>query len=289
MTKLSAEIRMMLFFALTVVSSVAAGSTCLAVQDTADKKLEKAREDLRLSLVTQQRIAQNIQALKRSGNATPEILKEYQTYLENVALMVEENRRIVKSMEAAYTRRGSAKEAAGGKDLDSVSGIVIPEEKAVDDLTALDRELDASLAAFDDMLLKELELIRAASAEKMRDFALEAADAARRLKEKEGGPGESDDPSRKASGKSAPDQEPYDLSGRKKDTPAETAGHGQDLSRPGKKGETRSGAERRSPAGEQDDDIVARQLREAAENETDPELREKLWKKYREYKNSTRN
>jgi len=34
-----------------------------------------------------------------------------------------------------------------------------------------------------------------------------------------------------------------------------------------------------------DDDIVARQLREAAESETDPELREKLWDEYRAYKN----
>jgi hypothetical protein len=37
----------------------------------------------------------------------------------------------------------------------------------------------------------------------------------------------------------------------------------------------------------QDDDIVARQLREAAENETDPVLRKKLWEEYREYKNAT--
>ena len=37
----------------------------------------------------------------------------------------------------------------------------------------------------------------------------------------------------------------------------------------------------------QDDDIVARQLREAAENETDPELKEKLWDEYRRYKNRT--
>ena len=36
----------------------------------------------------------------------------------------------------------------------------------------------------------------------------------------------------------------------------------------------------------EDDDIVARQLREAAENETDPELKEKLWKEYEEYKKS---
>jgi hypothetical protein len=34
-----------------------------------------------------------------------------------------------------------------------------------------------------------------------------------------------------------------------------------------------------------DDDIVARQLREAAQMEQDPELREKLWDEYRKYKN----
>jgi len=34
-----------------------------------------------------------------------------------------------------------------------------------------------------------------------------------------------------------------------------------------------------------DDDIVARQLREAAMTETDPVLREKLWEEYRRYKN----
>ncbi len=32
------------------------------------------------------------------------------------------------------------------------------------------------------------------------------------------------------------------------------------------------------------DDIVARQLREAAEKETDPELKKKLWEEYRKYK-----
>jgi hypothetical protein len=36
-----------------------------------------------------------------------------------------------------------------------------------------------------------------------------------------------------------------------------------------------------------DDDIVARQLREAAMKEQDPELREKLWDEYRKYKQGT--
>ena len=35
------------------------------------------------------------------------------------------------------------------------------------------------------------------------------------------------------------------------------------------------------------DDQVARQLREAAMKETDPELRERLWEEYRKYKQST--
>lgn len=36
-----------------------------------------------------------------------------------------------------------------------------------------------------------------------------------------------------------------------------------------------------------DDDIVARRLRKAAEQETDPELKDKLWKEYVEYKRNT--
>lgn len=35
-----------------------------------------------------------------------------------------------------------------------------------------------------------------------------------------------------------------------------------------------------------DDDVVARQIREAAMRESDPELREKLWEEYRKYKNA---
>ena len=38
-----------------------------------------------------------------------------------------------------------------------------------------------------------------------------------------------------------------------------------------------------------DDDIVAKQLREAAMSEKDPVLREKLWEEYRAYKSATRN
>jgi hypothetical protein len=42
------------------------------------------------------------------------------------------------------------------------------------------------------------------------------------------------------------------------------------------------------PSGD-DDDVVARQLREAAEAETDPALRDKLWDEYRRYKSGSGN
>jgi hypothetical protein len=37
-----------------------------------------------------------------------------------------------------------------------------------------------------------------------------------------------------------------------------------------------------------DDDVVARQIRKAAENEADPDLRKKLWEEYRKYKEGTK-
>ncbi|MBN8432434.1 hypothetical protein JF535_16450 [Microbulbifer salipaludis] len=39
------------------------------------------------------------------------------------------------------------------------------------------------------------------------------------------------------------------------------------------------------PSGD-DDDVVARQIREAAMREADPELKERLWEEYRKYKKS---
>ena len=279
MNTLSDKIRVGLFFAVIMVLTAAA-SNCLAVQDTAEEKLEKAREDLRLSLTTRKRIVDKLETLKRTGTTSPEILEEYETYLKNVELMVFENRRIVRKMEAAYARRTGSKQSLEAPALDVSTNTGIPEEKTVDRLTVLDRKLDDSLAAFDELLLNELELIRAKSADKMRDFALEAADAAdaaKRLKEK----GEARDESEQAG------SDPYDGAGQKKDSSTGASGYGRKEKRPGQKGGAAQTDTRKRDADAQDDDIVARQLREAAEKETDPELKEKLWKKYEEYKNST--
>ena len=59
----------------------------------------------------------------------------------------------------------------------------------------------------------------------------------------------------------------------------------KDKSREGVEGSRRHPKNRYDP---KDDDIVARQLREAAEQESDPELKERLWKEYEQYKKNVR-
>ena len=61
-----------------------------------------------------------------------------------------------------------------------------------------------------------------------------------------------------------------------------TAGQKESTSGGGEASSTTQTAE--LPSGD-DDDVIARQLREAAEAETDPEVKEKLWEEYRKYKN----
>ncbi len=62
----------------------------------------------------------------------------------------------------------------------------------------------------------------------------------------------------------------------------------QDQEQPGLKGKRRGVKTQAGPAISKDDDIVARQIREAAEREQDPELRKKLWEEYRKYKEGVR-
>ncbi|MEJ2221479.1 MAG: hypothetical protein P8X80_11755 [Desulfobacterales bacterium] len=259
---------------------------------TANAKLAKAREDLRISRATEKRIAGELETLKTSGNASAEDIRNYEAYLERVRAMVAENRRTVAKMESAYARHSSGKENAG--EPPKVSDQQIPEEQVQDQVAELDRQLSASLSEFDALLLKEMETIETESNAKMRDLAQEAAEAARRLKEKgveldgeeskssddasqqgkedrQGEAGEKD-VSREEKGAKAEQGEVDDAVASKDQTKGQGSGPKDD---PG------------SRYNKEDDDIVARQLREAAENETDPELKEKLWKEYEDYRKNT--
>src|SRR3990172_4842891 len=154
-----------------------AGTASGSSQELISLKLEHAKEDLRVSIATEKKIESEFNQLKASGNASPEVLTYYETYLERVRAMVEENQKLVHDMEAACARYHGALNQPDDKEKD-VSNI-----EAVDEVGTLDKELNASLAAFDELLLSEIERIRARSAQKMKELAFEAADAAREAQE----------------------------------------------------------------------------------------------------------
>ena len=257
-----------------------------ATAQTAAAKLAKARDDLRVSQATEQRIASELEALKKSGKASDEDIRNYEAYLERVQAMVAENRRTVAKMESAYAGHASGK--GNSSEPPKVSDQQIPEEQVQDQVAELDRQLNASLSEFDAMLLKQMETIETESNAKMRDLAQEAADAARRLKEKGV---EIDGTESESTGEAPPQGKAGEKGASREENGAETQQEdGDDTSGTsdtalgegsGPKGD------RGSRYSKEDDDIVARQLREAAENETDPELKEKLWKEYEEYKKNT--
>jgi hypothetical protein len=267
---------------------------------TSQSKLEKARDDLRISQATEKRIASELEQLKKSGNASAEDIRNYETYHERVQAMVAENRKIVEKMEAAQAKHSPGKEAtksAASGESQKRPDPTIPEEQTQDQVAELDRQLSASLNEFDAVLLKEMESIETESAAKMHDLAQEAAEAAKSLKEKGvdlgGAESESSDEGSKQSEQGEKGQQgkagEKDASGKEKGPAAEQgddddAVASSDRSKGGGQGST---GDRGSRYSKDDDDIVARQLREAAENETDPELKEKLWKEYEDYKKNT--
>ncbi len=253
--------------------------------DAADARLAEARENLETSRQTEKRIASELEQLKKSDSGSAEAIKDYEEYLSRVQAMTTENRKILEQMEAAYKRHAPGEvhsNSAVPSNPDKMVDPDIPEEQTVDEVAALDKEFNESLAKFDDRLLKEMDAIQAESAKKLQDLAQEAADAAKRLRDKGVDAGtsgsetsETDDSQKGASEGSRQSG----TTGDKADT--ETAS--KDGSRKGGKG---ASADDRHRTDYEDDDIVARQLREAAENETDPELKEKLWKEYEDYKKS---
>jgi len=257
-----------------------------AAVDSAESKLQEARENLRLSEETEKRIAADLAQLKKSGQASDEAVRDYENYLASVRAMTAENRKIVGQMEATYADKSSnqtGSDVSASNKMEPGSKGPIPEGQSGDEVAALDRELNASLAKFDDMLLREMERIKAGSSGKLQELAQQAAEAARRLREKGldvDTSGSESSPEAEKGQKAEPE------SGRQSESTAGKAGT-ESASRDGsrKGGEGPSSTDQRRTAYE-DDDIVARQLREAAENETDPELKAKLWKEYEEYKKS---
>ncbi|RZB37614.1 MAG: hypothetical protein SRB2_00716 [Desulfobacteraceae bacterium Eth-SRB2] len=265
-----------------------------ATRQKIESALESARKDLRISMATQEQIASELAKLKKSGDASSDMVEDYERYLSRVQAMVDENRKVVAKIEVLHARydiRKAPEASAYSDDTEAMINPEIPEEQVVDEVAALDRQLDSSLAQFDGMLLKELDLIQAKSSERMRDLAEEAAAAAKRLRDQgieinkdlEEESDESGQESTQAQKKVEMDKNASESGKQNKSEGDKDDGELTDRD-PSREGVEGSGNHPKNRYDPKDDDIVARQLREAAEEEADPELRKKLWKEYEHYK-----
>lgn len=190
--------------------------------------------------------------------------------------------------------------AASGSAARTGGGAKTPEERR----EALDGQLQTSMAEFDAMLVKEQQALEAKQrANPLPDRSGESAGGA-------GAPGGESGEGGGAAGGAKDDRTPAE---RRADAEAEAAAKqtggappadtgtggspdagrlegGAPVTAPVEGGPAGAGGDDAAVPADvgdgKDDDVVARQLREAATQEKDPAIREKLWDEYREYKKS---
>ena len=153
----------------------------------------------------------------------------------------------------------------------------------------IDKQLSAALADFDELLLKEEEKV-SSRVPSQRESGSSGQNGTNGSGGAFGSAGES--------GQGSGDQDGSGTASTSAGDYASSSAQGSQTAQSG----TTSGAQNSVGAGDanidhskygapggklpppKDDDIVARQLREAAEKETDPELKKKLWEEYWKYK-----
>ncbi|MFW2440472.1 MAG: hypothetical protein ACN4GR_14010 [Arenicellales bacterium] len=134
-------------------------------------------------------------------------------------------------------------------------------------------QLNGSLGEFDERLLREQDRVKSKRPAAETGAAGDSAGGGSDGDEAEEGNATDDSGQKKAGDKQTEqDRQPAD---------SESGAPSKSSS------EHKSTAPKDIPDG-RNDDVVARQLREAAEKETDPELKKKLWDEYRRYKSGSR-
>ncbi len=94
-----------------------------------ERQLEQARSELSVSQATEERITSELKALKESGKATPEMVKDYEIYLSRVQSMVAENQKIVEEMEKAYARHQGTEKTGGSSKSPPSAEVLLPQQR----------------------------------------------------------------------------------------------------------------------------------------------------------------
>jgi hypothetical protein len=246
-----------------------------ADESAASPYFSQAEKELLLAEAAYDRVQIRFEELQKDPTASTEQVLAMESYVNEMKELVNLRRQTLADLEAIAAGgapEGNAVMEEGMRDFETavseMPGTAAPETEA----ERLEREFADSLQAFDGMILvhnQKLEAAldaRLAKGEAQAGAQQSAAQEAEALLRSMGvDPG---------TGSAEPAGEQT----------AETGNQTPQVENPGTPpvGAGGGGSSREPRA---DEDIVARQLREAAEKETDPVLREKLWKEYEAYLN----
>ncbi len=262
-----------------------------AAAEDASTDLPAARQALQAALAAEARATAEYQRLRQTGTLSPAESDDYRTFLSRLERMVRVNCQAVSRIKENTGDTAPEPNCDRGA-LKNQGPLSYPNEQTEGErIAALERRLGSSLSEFDDMLLREMEqLARTQSGSPDAGNGSGSGTGGQ-----QGGAGAGDH-------QAARSEKPGDQTDSAVDSGAGTtseassdrtttggvreAGQTAKVDHAGaQKDAKRRGAVVRDDVPDAgDDDVVARQLREAAENETDPELREKLWQEYKRYK-----
>jgi len=246
-----------------------------AVASPEDELLQQLRADYVVFLQAKTEFEQLYPTGKSSSNARD----DFAAWVSQLSDQVEEGcRRVISLSTSRLPADLPCGEFLAGQSAPAAINIAAESTEAENTARMID-ELNGSLGEFDERLLREQDRVKQKKPRTETDSASSAGggsggsgDAAGDSGGTEGTRGEAgNDKTAGESGKSGSVEEGQPGSSSQKGV--------QGKSLPG----TKSSAPADIPDGS-NDDVIARQLREAAEKETDPELKKKLWDEYRRYK-----
>jgi hypothetical protein len=245
---------------------------------------EQLQEQLRLDHAAWTAAERDFHARRERGTLTGAEASEYAGYVARLRRRVAEDCVAVARAAVAVPDDMSCPRFTAAVLTRSAAIDQTAEQTRQERLAAMDAELAAGLGNFDELLLREQERVKA-KANATRSGSGGASGQGGGGAENGGaapGSGATGSGKTETGAAAAGDRKPTPDGGIVARSSTGAGGGAVNTPLPGA---------RRPPPGipdGSDDDVVARQLREAAEKETDPELRKKLWEEYRKYKQGTR-
>ena len=237
-------------------------------------ELAQARHDLAISEQVLARMAERVEIARLDPATGPDQRQRLDEYVARVQELVASNRERVRSLTQAVAAVPEGAPLSG-------SGTKRPPAAATheEEVAALENRLGGSLAEFDQLLLEEA---RRAQTRKTNGGAgsggAYGGGAAGAQASKASSTGSKAPGAAGAGGGSPAPERPGGKTG--------SPGGPIDGKDPGTAGATAAAP---PDVGDgNDDDVVARQIRKAAETEPDPELRKRLWDEYRKYKHGAK-